>query len=412
MDVTIHNALLDKTHELVNIGIENGQIIKITTDALSSGEQSINAKGRLVIPPFFESHFHLDNSLIWGDYKTHDLSEAIEAFSRAKFDMDTPDIVRRSTETLRMCLANGVFWLRSHVDIEHDAKLKLLEGVKAVRDLFAGILDIQIVLFPQNGMARDPEAVELMYAAMENGADIVGGIPHFECDMDDAARQIEIAFEIAKKYDADIDMHVDQKDDPYWQSLELLAEKTIGEKYHGRVNAGYCCSMAAWDEKTFQRILPKVKEAQLTITTNGLTNLIKQGRADPPPVRRGIPRLADLITAGINVTCAIDDMKNMFYPFGTMNPLDVVHIAAHAGYLTTKDLQRSAFEMPLYNAARLFQVEDHGIMEGNTANLVILPVNSIVDTIRFHPSPALVMREDRALIQTEVQREIDPSIPK
>jgi cytosine deaminase len=175
MDVTIHNALLDKTPELVNIGIENGQIVKITTDALSSGEQSIDALGRLVIPPFFESHFHLDNTLIWGDYKTHDLSEAIEAFSRAKVDMDTADIVRRSTETLRMCLANGVFWLRSHVDIEHDAQLKLLEGVKAVRELFAGIVDVQIVAFPQNGMARDPEAVELIHAAMENGADIVGG---------------------------------------------------------------------------------------------------------------------------------------------------------------------------------------------------------------------------------------------
>jgi cytosine deaminase len=411
MDVTIHNALLDKTPELVNIGIENGQIVKITTDALSSGEQSIDALGRLVIPPFFESHFHLDNTLIWGDYKTHDLSEAIEAFSRAKVDMDTADIVRRSTETLRMCLANGVFWLRSHVDIEHDAQLKLLEGVKAVRELFAGIVDVQIVAFPQNGMARDPEAVELIHAAMENGADIVGGIPHFERDMDDAARQIEIAFEIAKKYDADIDMHVDQKDDPYWQSLELLAQKTIEEKYHGRVNAGHCCSMAAWDEKTFQRILPKVKEAQLTITTNVLTNLIKQGRSDPPPVRRGIPRLADLINAGVNVTCATDDMKNMFYPFGTMNPLEVVHIAAHAGYLTTKDLLRSAFEMPLYNAARLFHIEDYGIVEGNTANLLILPVNSIVDAIRFHPSPALVMRAGRVLVQSEVQREMNPSIP-
>jgi cytosine deaminase len=169
--------------------------------------------------------------------------------------------------------------------------------------------------------------------------------------------------------------------------------------------------MAAWDEKTFQRILPKVKDAQLTITTNVLTNLIKQGQADPPPVRRGIPRLADLINAGVNVTCATDDMKNMFYPFGTMNPLEVVHIAAHAGYLTTKDLLRSAFEMPLYNAARLFHVEDYGIVEGNTANLVILPVNSIVDAIRFHPSPTLVMREGRVLVQTEVQREMDPSIP-
>jgi len=125
-------------------------------------------------------------------------------------------------------------------------------------------------------MARNPAIVDLMYAAMENGADIVGGIPHAEHDMEDAARQIEIIFDIAKKYNADDDLHVDETDDPYWQSLELLAEKTIQENYQGRVSASHCCSMAAWDEKTFERIIPKVKAAGISITTNVLTNLVGQ----------------------------------------------------------------------------------------------------------------------------------------
>ena len=98
------------------------------------------------------------------------------------------------------------------------------------------------------GLARNPEAVEYMWAAMEQGADVVGGMPHSEKDMDDAARQIEIVFEIAKKYNADIDMHVDETDDPYWHSLELLAEKTIEEGYQGRVSAGHCCAMGSWDD--------------------------------------------------------------------------------------------------------------------------------------------------------------------
>lgn len=411
MNITIHNALMDNSLEPVNIGIKDGKIETITTNVIDPGTQSIDAQGGLVIPPFFESHFHLDNTLLWGDYKTHDLHEAIEAFARAKVNMDTSDILRRSTETLRLCLANGVLWLRSQVDIDHIGQLRLLEGVKAVKELFAGVVDIQIVAFPQTGLAREPEIVEMMYEAMENGADIVGGIPHFERDMDEAAKQIEIVFEIAEKYNADIDMHVDQSDNPYWQSLELVAEKTIAENYQGRVNAGHCCSMAAWDEKTFNRILPKVKEAQLSITTNVLTNLIKQGRNDPPPVRRGIPRLADLINAGINVACAIDDMKNMFYPFGNMNPLETANIAAHVGYLTTPELVRAAFDMPSYNAAKIFRIPEYGICEGYPANLVLMPVSSVLDALRFHPTPTLVMREGIILSQSEVRQRFASSVP-
>jgi hypothetical protein len=195
------------------------------------------------------------------------------------------------------------------------------------------------------------------------------------------------------------------------QSLELVAEKTISENYQGRVNAGHCCSMAAWDEKTFNRILPKVKEAQLSITTNVLTNLIKQGRNDPPPVRRGIPRLADLINAGINVACAIDDMKNMFYPFGNMNPLETANIAAHVGYLTTPELVRAAFDMPSYNAAKIFRIPEYGICEGYPANLVLMPVSSVLDALRFHPTPTLVMREGIILSQSEVRQQFDSSVP-
>jgi cytosine/creatinine deaminase len=412
MDIILQNALLDKTMHVVNIGIEHGVISKISKEAIGQAKQTFDAQGRLVVPPFFESHFHLDNTLLWGDVnKSGTLREAIELYASRKRSMDIEDIVARASETLRMCLANGVTWVRSHVDIDDIGQLNLLEGVKAAKEKFAGIVDVQIIAFPQQGMVRDPETIDLMYAAMESGADIVGGIPHFERDMDAAARHIEIAFEIAKKYDADIDMHVDEVDDPNWYSVELLAEKTIAENYQGRVAAGHCCSMAAWGEDKFQRIIPKIKEADLNIITNVLTNLVGQGRGDKPPARRGVPPLNKLIQAGINIASGTDDMLNMFYPFGNMNPLEAINFAAHAGYLTTPELIDAAFDMPLYNAAKTFRIEEYGIQEGNPADLCLLPVTTKVDAIRMHPAPSLVMRDGNVLVQTEISQKFANAVP-
>jgi cytosine deaminase len=401
MDLIIQNAIHYKGLSPINIGIKDGKIAQIESDPISGGKREIDAEGGLITPPFFESHFHLDNTLLTGAKQSKNLKEAIELYAAEKERMTVQDIVDRASETLELCLINGVCYIRSHVDIDTIGKLKLLEGVRLAKEKYSGIVDVQIIAFPQMGLVHDPETVDLMYQAMESGADIVGGIPHFEKDLDDAARQIDIVFEIAKKYDADIDMHVDEVGDPYWKSVELVAEKTITEGYQGRVAAGHCCSMAAWSEEEFDRILPKIIDADLHIITNPLTNLIGQGHNDQRPVRRGIPPIDLLIKSGINVASATDDMKNMFYPFGNMNPLEVVNFCAHLGYLTTPELIEEAFLMPLDNAARAFRVEPYGIEVGNPADLVLLPVSSVVDAIRLHPAPRMVLRNGQILAETD-----------
>lgn len=422
MDVTIHRALLDKTVDrtgtLVDIGIFGGKIVEITAGELRPGAMAIQAQGNLVTPPFCEPHFHLDNPLIWmadqdSDYinQSGTLLEAIDIYARVKEDRNIDDLVDKASQAVRQALAHGVLWFRTHVDIDPHNQLKLLKGVAEVKRKFKGIVDISIIAFPQLGMARSPETVELMYQAMENGADLVGGIPHIEKDLDEAAKQIDFIFDIARKYDAGIDMHVDETDDPYWRSLELLAEKTIAENYQGRVSASHCCAMANWDEATFQRVLPKLIEAQITIVTNPLTNLVLQGHASRPPVLRGVPPLDRLVTAGVNVACGHDDMKNMFYPFGSMNPLDAALFAAHCGFMTTPYLIQKAFEMPGYSAAKSFGLQDYGIKVGNPANLLILPVQSELDALRLHPAPTLVMRDGKVLVQTEVRRTFSEAIP-
>jgi cytosine deaminase len=229
MDLVIRNGKLDKTGESVDVGITNGVITAIEPEGLPAGQQEIDAGGGMISPALVEPHFHLENALLWEGALNHSgtLKEAIEVYAKIKDDMPLDDMVTRASAALRGAIVNGVQWFRSHVDIDRVGQLHLLAGNVAVRKKFKDLIDIELIAFPQMGMTRDPAVVDLMWQAMENGADVVGGMPHAERDMDDAARHIEIAFKVAKAHNADIDMHVDETDNPYWHSLELLAEQTI-----------------------------------------------------------------------------------------------------------------------------------------------------------------------------------------
>ncbi len=403
MDLLIRNARLDKTGEIVEVGVTDGVITAVSADPLPPADLEIDARGNMISPALVEPHFHLENALIWEGAlnKSGTLQEAITVYGALKKDMPLDDLVRRASIALDNAICNGVQWLRSHIDIDRTAQLNLLHGNVAVRDKFKDLIDIQLIAFPQMGMARDPQIIDLMWRALENGADIVGGMPHAEKDMDDAARHIEIAFEMAKEHDADIDMHIDETDDPYWHSLELLAEQTMANGWQGRVSAGHCCAMSAWDDPLAERIIGKVAEAQINVITMAPVNLMLEGRGDNHPQRRGIARVKELMEAGVNVSCGQDDLQNMFYSYGKMDPLEVALITAHAAHLSAPKEIESAFDMPRYNGAKNYGLENYGVEVGARANLIIIDAISAVDALRRQPDRRYVIRDGRILTQTK-----------
>ena len=412
MDLTIHHARLDSTDQVVDLGIAGGKIVTLQEGDLAPGRIAIDASGAMVSPAFIDPHFHLENALLCDAVNASGtLREAINIYADIKRNMSCEDIVARATRTLRMAVTNGTLWLRNNVDIDQIAELRLLDAICVGAEKFAGVIDVQIVAFPQLGLARNPEAVDLMWQAMARGATVVGGMPHGERDMDDAARHIEIAFEIAKAHDADIDMHVDETDDPYWHTLELLADKTLEMGYQGRVTAGHCCAMAAWDDATAARVIEKVRRAGVNICTNAPVNLLLQGRGDRQPVRRGIARVHELLDAGVNVTCGQDDMMNMFYPFGQMDMLEVANFVAHAAHLSSPAHIQAAFDMPRYSAARVLRLPDYGLREGAAANLVLIPASSPVDALARQPIRPYVIRQGEILTHTQIQTVYGASVP-
>ena len=402
MDIVIRNGISDRTGEPVEVGITGGRISAVQVSGLPSAPIEIDAEGGMISPAFIEPHFHLENALLWDGHinQSGTLHEAIELYAKVKHDLTIEDISERAGRILRAAVANGTLWLRSHVDIDHIAKLSILEGVVSVRDEFKDLIEVQLVAFPQLGLARNSAAVDMMWQAMEKGCDLVGGMPHGEKDMDDAARHIEIAFEIARAYDADIDMHIDETDDPYWHSLELLAEKTIEAGWQGRVTAGHCCAMSTWDDSMAERIIDKVRQANIHIITNAPINLMLEGRGHGYPKPRGIARVKQLLEAGVNVSCGQDDVQNMFYAYGKMDTLEVALITAHAAHLSTPGEIQAAFDMPRYNAAKLWRLEEYGLRVGAAANLVILDAKSAVEALRRQPDRRYVIGNGRILTET------------
>ncbi len=403
MDILIKNARVFGRKDLNDIAVEKGRIVKVGK-IRGQASKVIDADGMLVSPAFIDPHIHLDKCMT-GDIIRPNVSgtlqEAIEIGQEAKRRYTVADIAQRAGEVVRTAALNGTTRMRTHVDVDTVGGLKPLKGLLEARKRFSRLMDIQIIAFPQEGILRDPGAEELVYKAMELGADIVGGMPHHERPYSQAKPHIDICFRIAKEFDADIDMHVDETDDPKSRSLEYLAEKTVSEGYRGRVSAGHTCALAAYPDSYANAVIRKVKEARINIITNPATNLMLQGRGDRQPVRRGITRVKELLAAGVNVTFGQDCVNDAFYPLGKADMLEVANITAHAAHLGTPQEIEAVFKMMTFNAARTLGVlDDYGIEAGKRADIVVIDATTPKDAIRRQPVRRLVIKEGKVIAES------------
>lgn len=403
MDLIIRNARVFGKKGKKDIGIKGGQIVKVGKIKEKAGEE-IDVEGRLTSPAFIDPHIHLDKALIADDLspnKSGTLQEAIELIWGRKRRYTVEDIKRRAGEVIQIASRNGTTRMRTHVDVDTIGKLMPLKGLLATREAYEELVDLQIVAFPQEGIVRDPGTEELMRKAMEEGADLVGGMPHHERTRENAKRHVDIVFEIAKEFDADIDMHVDETDDPNSRTLEYVAEKTVEEEYEGRVTAGHTCALAAYPDDYAHEVIQKVKRARINMITNPATNLVIQGREDKQPVRRGITRVKELLAAGVNVTFGQDCVSDAFYPFGRADMLEVALITAHAAHLTAPEEIGTVFRMMTTNAALTLRIQDkYGIEVGKPADIVILDAPSAKEAIRLQPR-RWIIRQGKFLAKPE-----------
>jgi cytosine deaminase len=328
------------------------------------------------------------------------LAASIELMGHAKRAASADDVAVRAGDMIRRMVIAGTTAIRTHVDVDVEAGLRGLEGLVRARADHVDICDMQIVAFPQLGLERDPRSKELMAEAMRSGADVVGGMPHWEVDHEAAARHIEFCMELAAAHDADVDMHVDETDDPHWHSLALLAEATDRHGWQGRVTAGHCCSMAAWDDDFAAQVIRGVVGADVNIVTNPATNLVIQGREDNEPKRRGITRVKELMEAGANVAAGQDNLHDGFYPLGSGDQLMIAWLLVHAAQLTTPDQLRAALATVSSNAARVMRLDGYEIAPGSRGDIVVLDAETPDAALRLQAERRWVIRRGRVVSET------------
>lgn len=405
MDLIIRNARVRDRKGLVDIGIDGEKISKISRSIKGKAKKEIDAGGSLVAPTFIDPHLHLDKALISEvvrENKTGTLMEAIEIIWEKKKKYTITDNVRRAGTVIEWGAKNGTTIFRSHVDVDTVGGLKPLKGVLAAREQYADIADVQIVAFPQEGILQDPGCEELMREAMRLGADVVGGMPYNEMIDDDSRRHIDICFEIAKEFDADIDMHVDETDDPNARTLQYLAAKTIREGYQGRVTAGHTCALGSYDPYYAAKIVDLVKLAGINMVTNPATNLMLEGRLDRGPIRRGLTRVKELLEAGVNVVYGQDCLKDTFYPtWGRADMLEVGLITAHAVQFTWPAEIETLFDMPTVRSAAMLRLKDYGLGVGKTASLNVIDAETVQEAFRKQADRLYVIRKGKIIAQTK-----------
>lgn len=409
MDTIIRNARVRAHADTVDIVIEKDRIASVQPKVSGKGRQEIDAGGSLVLPGLFNLHFHADKSLL-GEIMRPNVSgtlpEAIQITNEFKRKYDPAEVAERTLRVLEAGVKNGTTFFRLFADVGTIGGLRAARGLMLAREKFGRYCDIQVVAFPQEGVARDPGAAELLDEAMKEGCDIVGGLPWYEYTDAEARDHIDICFEIAKKYDRDIHMLVDDTDDENSRSLEYLALKTMREDFQGRVAASHCGAMAAYNDVYAAKIVDMVATAGVTISVNAHINLVCSARLDREPRRRGIARVKELLARGANVVTSQDDVNDPYYPFGKPDPLECVSMIAHVAQLTLPHELEQAMSMVTDNAAKAARVTGYGITAGGRADLVVVGAPSVHEAIRLQPPRRHVFKGGREVARATLKQEL------
>ena len=405
LDILVKNVALWGTEGLCDLGIADGRFVTIEPDAAAT--LILDAEGRMAVPGFVEPHIHLDKALISERAPVNvsgTLTEAIEILWEIKRNYAVDEIADRASRVLARAIENGVSQLRTHVDVDPIGGIRPAEGLIRARERFRDLIDIQIVAFPQEGIVKSPGTEALMRQVMKLGVDVVGGMPFNEASPQDSRRHIEIVFDIAGEFDADIDMHVDETDDPEARTLEVVAELTKARGWQGRVTAGHTCALASYPRAYADHVIARLRDADVNMIANPATNLMLQGRRDDYPKRRGVTQVKELLAAGVNVACGQDCVHDTFYPFGQNDPMEIAFLLCHASHMSQPGEIRTVMDMVTNHGAKALRLPDYGVTTGGIANLVVLDARDAREAFAIRSPRRWVIRKGQLIAESKVER--------
>lgn len=404
----VKNVHIHNREGLWQILIEEGKISRIfpQDEVFNYSGEILDGEEGIIYPPFVEPHIHLDATQTAGQpnwNQSGTLFEGIERWAERKSLLSHEDVKSRAWKTLKWQIANGVQYVRTHVDVS-DPTLTALKAMLEVKKEIAPWVDLQIVAFPQEGILSYPNGEKLLDQAMEMGADFVGGIPHFEFTREYGVESMHIAFDIARKYNKQIDIHCDEIDDEQSRFVETVAALALKYDMGEKVTASHTTAMHSYNNAYASRLFRLLKMSKIHFVANPLVNIHLQGRFDTYPKRRGVTRVKEMLKNNINVCFGHDDVFDPWYPLGTANMLQVLHMGLHVCQLMGYGQINDGLKLVTENSAKALGLTDYGIQEGNSANFIVLPAENGFDAVRRQVPTRYSIRHGKVISETQLAK--------
>jgi len=406
------NAVIYGHKDANEILVDNGVIKAIGKD-LGPADEVIDLGGKLVTAPYVDPHLHLDyvytlSELGQEGAGSGTLFEAIEMWPKFKDTLTVDSVKKLALKGIRDEVSQGVQHIRTHIDVT-DPKFTALKAMLELREELKDIVEIQIIAFPQQGMYTYKGGRDLVEEALKMGADVVGGIPHYEPAREFGEKSVHDIVELALKYDKLIDVHCDETDDPHSRFVELLNALVLMEDYGSRTTASHTCSFGSADNSYAYRMLDLFKKSKMNFISCPTENAYLQGRQDTYPKRRGLTRVKEFLENGINVAFAQDSINDPWYPMGNGNMMNILDNGIHLAQIMSPAEIEKDLDLITYNGARCLNIQDrYGLDVGKDANFIVLDGDSPFDVIRNRARVLASIRKGEYLFkQKPVEYEVE-----
>ena len=376
-----------------DIGIADGRIAAIEP-RIDADAPLESFDGRLVIGGFVETHIHLDKSCILDrcQSKQGSLEEAIAEVAAAKRGFTEADIYARGRRTLEKAIVQGTTRMRTHVEVDPRIGLRSFNALRQLKRDYAWAVDLELCVFPQEGLINDPGSEQLLVQACEAGADVIGGCPYTDTAPNE---QIARIFAIAERFDLDIDFHLDFDLDPTWMHLDEVCRQTERQKWGGRVAIGHVTKLSAVDGERLSQISRSLADAGVAVTVLPSTDLFLMGRGHDHSVPRGVAPAHRLIGHGVTCSLATNNVLNPFTPFGDCSLIRMANLYANVAKLGRPDDIAQCLDMVTTLPAKLMNLTDYGIAVGGPADLVVLECQDRLSAVAELAQPLLGLKRGR-----------------
>ena len=412
IQLLVRNVRRYDDNRMVDVAIDNGLIRRIPEGkGTVKPAEVLDLEGYVVSPGFVEPHFHLDKCLAAEiALPGGTLGEQLEAFCEAKSRLSAETVAERACRMGRILASRGVVLVRSFADIDQYAELRILEGLKEAKRRLEGLIDVQIVAFPQMGIFTHDNTRRLLEDALEMGVDAVGGHSELESGEADTLRQIDLVFELARAFDIDADFHVDESDSRSSRWLETCARKALEHGFRGRTNLGHGCAIAHQGPEYRRSVYGILKEADATVVSSPTSGLLFRGHGEANPPR-GITMVKEMLDYGINMACAQEAYRSVFsrhlrFP----DPLFTGQLMAYTAKLSDEEGLETVFRMLTGNGAKALGTPDYGLAEGCRADLVFLKASSIFEALTLLSPERITLKRGRVVARSHFSGSVwDPA---